>query len=79
MTVLFVFGIIQYWAIGLLYAYGRVSDSRDLAHLVLAFVTYFVHWSSVGGLIGLAVSRGRVRGGLFGALIGLVLATVLMN
>jgi hypothetical protein len=79
MTVLFVLGIIQYWAIGSLFVYGRLSDSCDLAHLVLAFVTYFVLWSSAGGLIGLAVSRRRVRGGLFGAMIGPILAAVLMT
>jgi hypothetical protein len=70
LAVLFSVGILQYWSIFLLGFIG-VYDHMPYA---LGFGIYFVHWSSVGGLIGWLVSKNRVRGGLFGALLGLLLS-----
>lgn len=75
LAIIFLFGVLQYWMLGLLFVYGFVND---VSHVVLAFESYFAHWSSMGGLIGFAASRKRVRGGLIGAAIGLILAAGLM-
>ena len=48
------------------------------SNLILGFVSYFIHWSSVGGLVGFALSR-KSRGGiLIGAISGAILAALLM-
>jgi hypothetical protein len=72
--ILLVLGILQYWGIPLLIMYGFVHDISP----VVAFAVYFVHWSSVGGLIGFAVSKKRGRGIFVGAIVGLILSAVLM-
>ncbi len=72
---LFLIGIVQYWGFWLLAVYGFVSD---VPHPILAFAIYFVHWSSVGGLIGFAVSRKGGRGSLIGAITGAFLSALLM-
>ena len=74
LAILFSLGILQYWGCGLLLS-DRVL--RDLP-LGVALGMYYLHWSSVGGLIGLAVSRRGWRGSLIGAAIGLILSQVLM-
>ena len=78
LAILFVLGILQYWAIGLACCYLDISDTGSPDSGRFQFVSYFTHWASVGGLIGFAVSRNRRRGGLIGAVIGLVLSAVLM-
>jgi hypothetical protein len=80
LAVLFLLGILQHWAIGLLGVYGFLGDGRDLPVAVerLVFVSFLVHWSSVGGLIGFAVSREGIRGSVIGAIVGLILALGLM-
>ena len=79
LAILFLIGILQYWGIGLLCVQAEIcfTDSRFL--VAFAFVSYFTHWSSVGGLIGFAVSRNRRRGSLIGAGIGLALSAALMS
>ena len=78
LAILFLFGILQYWAIGLLFICSVIPDTQVPFGVGLAFVSYFMHWSSVGGLIGFAASRNRRRGGFIGAGIGLVLSVALM-
>lgn len=69
------FGIGQYWALGLL----AVFDVPGYAsHPILAFGSYFVHWSSVGALVGFAVSKRGGRGTFLGAIAGAVLSAILM-
>jgi hypothetical protein len=43
------------------------------------FFLYLTFWSSVGSLIGLVISKKRDRGLFWGAIIGAVLAAVLMS
>jgi hypothetical protein len=74
LAILFLLGILQYWGIGLLEIYGFASHVSRVVDLGM----YYFHWSSVGGLIGFAVSRGGWRGSLLGAIIGLFLSQVLM-
>jgi hypothetical protein len=74
LAILFFFGILQYWGIGLLMIYRVVGHFSQLVD----FGTYYVHWSSVGGLIGFAVSRGGWRGSVIGAVIGLGASVALM-
>lgn len=74
LAILFLSGILQYWAIGLLLVYGFIGDG---SHIALDFLSYYAHWSSVGGLVGFAVSRRGIRGSLIGAIIGLTLAEAL--
>ncbi len=76
---LLLIGIVQYWGLGLLAVYGFVSDvPHPILFVTCAFATYFVHWSSVGGLIGFAVSRKGGRGSLIGAITGAFLSALLM-
>ena len=79
LAIVFLLGILQYWAIGLLCVYGYICESQVPFGVALAFASYFTHWSSVGGLIGFAVSRNRRRGGFIGAGIGLILSAALMT
>ncbi len=72
---LFLLGMVQYWGLGFLAVYGFISD---VPNPILGFVSYFVHWSSVGGLVGFAVSRNGGRGSLIGAIIGAILSALLM-
>jgi hypothetical protein len=72
-ALLFLLGILQYWTLGLLMANGFVGLDFPRA---ASFATYLVHWSSVGGLIGFAVSK--KRGSLIGAIVGLILSVTLM-
>jgi len=74
LALIYLLGVLQYWGIGLLLVNGLVGDVPDRA----AFASYFIHWSSVGGLIGLAISRKGVRGSLIGVFVGLILSAVLM-
>jgi hypothetical protein len=79
LALLFVFGILQYWALGLLGVYGFLGDWRpSRVTVVVDFLSYFAHWSSVGGLIGFAVSRNGLRGSVIGATVGLILSAILM-
>jgi hypothetical protein len=72
---LILLGIVQYWGLGFLAVSGFVSD---VSNPILGFASYFVHWSSVGGLIGFAVSRNGGRGSLIGAITGAILSALLM-
>ncbi len=74
LVILFLVGILQYWVIGLLCVYGFISDPPRRVDWVM----YLVHYSSVGGLIGFALSKNGLRGSLIGAIIGLVLAAGLV-
>jgi hypothetical protein len=74
LAILFLLGFLQYWVLGLLLVYDVVSDFPR----AVAFNSYFAHWSSVGALIGYAVSRKRIRSSVIGAIIGLILSAVLM-
>jgi hypothetical protein len=68
LAILFLLGILQYWAIGLLCCCCPQLEFTNSQFLVaFALLSYFLHWSSVGGLIGFAVTRNRRRGGLIGA------------
>ncbi len=84
LAILFAVGIIQYWGFGLSLVY--VEGTTPGLHFetawacrLLTFYSYFAHWSSAGGLIGLFVSKGRSRGGLWGAAIGLILSAISMQ
>lgn len=72
---LFLLGMVQYWGLGFLAVNG---SEGDVPNPVLGFVSYFVHWSSVGGLIGFAVSRNSGRGCLIGVITGAILSALLM-
>jgi hypothetical protein len=67
--------MVQYWGLGLLTVYGFISN---VPSPILGFVSYFVHWSSVGGLIGFALSREGRGGILIGAIMGAILSAILM-
>jgi hypothetical protein len=66
-------GILQYVP-----AFLVVYDLRipDVAAVVIALVSQYVFWASVGGLIGFSASERRVRGTLSGAVIGLIISTM---
>jgi len=72
-VIFFLFGILQYWLIGFMWFSDFING---LSHPVVAFTTYFFHWSSVGGLIGFAVSRKGGRGTLIGAVTGAILSAI---
>jgi hypothetical protein len=76
LAVLFLIGILQYLVFGLLGVYGFLGDGPHVARI--DFISYFAFWSSVGGLIGFAVSRTGVRGSVIGAITGLILSALLM-
>lgn len=79
LAILFLFGFLQYWVIGFLCGGLPTEFMISRFFVAFGFVSYFMHWSSVGGLIGLAVSRNRRRGGFIGAGIGLVLSAALIS
>ena len=65
-------GILLYWSVGLLEVYGIIN----VTSWKVAVILYYVHWSSVGGLIQFALSKkNRV---LLGAIMGLILSQLLM-
>jgi hypothetical protein len=76
--VLFLLGVLPYWSLGFLVSEGLVGDFRGAVWIRLSCLSYFAHWSSAGGLIGLAFSRKTTTGGLIGAAIGLLASAVLM-
>jgi hypothetical protein len=78
LAILFLFGIAQYWALGLLGIYGFFGDGSHFILVRVAFISYFAHWSSVGGLIGFAIARKGSRGSVIGAITGLFLSAILM-
>lgn len=69
------FGIGQYWTIGPL-AFDAFASFAFFP--IFAFGSYFVHWATVGALIGFAVSRKGGRGTFLGAIAGAVLSAILM-
>jgi hypothetical protein len=72
---LLLLGVTQYWGLGYLAVTGSVGE---VSKPILGFASYFVHWSSVGGLIGFAVSKNSGRGSLIGAITGAILSALLM-
>ncbi len=72
---LFLLGIVQHWGLGFLAVTGSVSGA---SHLILGFISYFIHWSCVGGLVGFALSREGRGGILIGVITGAILAALLM-
>jgi hypothetical protein len=72
---LFLLGVVQHWGLGFLAVHGFISN---VPNPILGFASYFGHWSSVGGLIGFALSRNGGRGSLIGVIIGAILAALLM-
>jgi hypothetical protein len=67
--------MVQHWGLGVLAVYGFVSI---VPNPILGFASYFVHWSSIGGLIGFALSRRDGRGSLIGVITGATVSVLLM-
>ncbi len=77
--ILFLFGFLQYWVHEFLEASGVLGlgpsgGIRD----VVAGCSGLIHLPSLGGLIGYAVSRRRIRGSLIGAIIGLIVESLML-
>lgn len=66
-------GIVPYWFIGAIggYVIDKIPDR-------LGLILYLVHWSSVGGIIGFAISRKGIGGIIIGEIISAIVALVLM-
>ena len=58
---LLLLGVVQHWGLGFLAVTGSVGD---VPNPILGFVSYFIHWACVGGLVGCraALEKRHVRG-----------------
>ncbi len=74
LAILFLVGVLQHLAIGLLLGVGLMVNR---SHTHLGSISYYVLWSSVGGLVGFAISRKGVRASMIGLFAGLILAEIL--
>jgi hypothetical protein len=71
---IFLFGILQHWLIGII---PITADTMPEISRCIGSLAGF--GSSVGGLVGFAVSRKRGRGALVGALTGAIVSAALLS
>jgi hypothetical protein len=74
--ILLLLGILQYWIFAFVFAVWGIVDF-SITVLYALYIMHLVHWSSVGGLVGFAISKKKWRGSLIGIIVGLILTAML--